>query len=153
VHRAFGEARGIKNDIARARAEVLAERSYQRELRTIERTNRKRRLEAPRITRIERHGESDDEVRSNVPADLHPLFERVKKGIKSTPRMTRTEAFLLWAEQHPAEVLAALEDKTEAVIRELEAQHRDTHRSMRRPRATPPRRARYSPEELAAVPF
>jgi hypothetical protein len=38
------------------------------------------------------------------------------------------------AEENPDEVLAALDDKTEAVIRELEAQHKEGRRSLRRRR-------------------
>jgi len=38
------------------------------------------------------------------------------------------------AEENPDEVLAALDDKTEAVIRELEAPHKEARRSLRRRR-------------------
>jgi hypothetical protein len=145
----LGEARAIKDDIQRARAELLAEKKYQVDLRRIEQGNRKRRSEAPRVTGIERRSESDDEVRSNLPADLVALFERVKRGIKASPRMSRTEVFLQYAEEHPDEVLAAIDDKTDAVIRELEQQEREARRSLRRP----PPRPRYTPEQLAEVPF
>jgi hypothetical protein len=91
----LSEARSIKDDIQRARAELLAEKQYQADLRRIERANRQRRKEAPRVTRIERQAESDDEVRGNIPSDLVALFERVKRGIKASPRMSRTEAFLI----------------------------------------------------------
>ncbi len=144
------DARAIKDEIARARAELVAERLYQRDLRRIEAANRQRRREAPRITRLERHGESDDEVRQNIPSDLVPLFERVKRSIKATPRMSRTEAFLHYAEEHPAEVLDVIEDKTEALIRELEAQHSQAARASRRgPRA----KHREHVSDAADVPF
>jgi hypothetical protein len=146
----IGEARAIKNEIQRARAELLAEKHYQADLRRIEQGNRKRRSEAPRVTGIERRSENDDEVRSNLPADLVALFERVKRGIKASPRMSRTEVFLQYAEEHPGEVLAAIDDKTDAVIRELEQRERETSRAMRR---GPPRPSRYSPQQLAEVPF
>jgi hypothetical protein len=145
----LGEARGIKDDILRARAELLAEKKYQADLRRIERANLKRRQEAPRVTRIERQAESDDEVRSNLPPELVALFERVKRGIKASPRMSRTESFLHYAEENPDEVLAAVDDKTDALIRVLEAQHREARRSLRRP----PPRPRHTPEQLAEVPF
>jgi hypothetical protein len=49
---------------------------------------------------------------------------------------------LHYAEDNPDEVVAAFDDKTEAVIRELEAQHKQAHRSLRRrqdrPRGPPP---------------
>ncbi len=145
----LGEARGIKDSILRARAELQAEKKYEAELRRIERANRQRRKEAPRVTRIERQAESDDEVRSNIPPELVALFERVKRGIKASPRMSRTEAFLHYAEENPDDVLAATDDKTDALIRELEAQQREARRSLRR---VPPR-PRYTPEQLAEVPF
>jgi hypothetical protein len=55
-----------------------------------------------------------------------------------------------YAEEHRDEVLAAIDDKTDAVTRELEQQQREARRSLRRP---PPRPPRYSPEQLAEVPF
>ena len=90
-----------------------------------------------------------NEVRSNIPPELVALFERVKRGIKASPRMSRTEAFLHYAEENPDDVLAATEDKTEALIRELEGQYRQARRSLRRPTRPP----RYTPEQLAEVPF
>src|SRR6266567_3144595 len=41
---------------------------------------------------------------------------------------------LPYAEENPDEVVAALDDKTEATIRELEAQHKEARRSLRRRR-------------------
>ncbi len=79
------------------------------------------------------------------------LFERVKRGIKATPRMSRTEAFLQYAHENAEEVVAHIDDKTDALIRELEAKQREAARAAR---PTPKRaRPRYTPEELAAVPF
>jgi hypothetical protein len=63
--------------------------------------------------------------------------------------MSRTEAFLQYAEENPDDVLAAVDDKTDALIRELEGQYREARRSLRRP----PPRPRYTPEQLAEVPF
>jgi hypothetical protein len=145
-----GEARAIKDEIQRSRAALLAERKYQADLRRIDAAHRQRRREAPGITRLERQGESDDEVRANVPADLVALFERVKRSIKASPRMSRTEAFLKYAEEHPHEVLVAIDDKTDALIRELEQQERQAARALR---LGPPRSPRYPPEQLAEVPF
>jgi hypothetical protein len=39
---------------------------------------------------------------------------------------------LPYAEENPDEVVVALEDKTQALIRELEAQHKEERRSLRR---------------------
>lgn len=145
----LGEARAIKDDIARSRAELLAEKQYQADLRRIDRANRQRRMEAPRATGIERRAESDDEVRGNLSPDLVPVFEQVKRSIKATPRMSRTEAFLQWAEEHPSEVILAMEDNVETLIRDLEHQQREARRELRRG----PPRPRYTPEQLADVPF
>ena len=117
----LGEARAIRDDIERARARHIAEKEYQRDLRRIEAANRQRRKEHPHATHIERRAESDDEVLANIPADLGPLFERVKRGIRATPRMSRTEAFFAYVEAHPDEWLVDIDDKTDALIREFEA--------------------------------
>jgi len=145
----LGEARAIKDDIQRSRAEFLAEKQYQADLRRIERANHQRRKETPRVTRIERQAESDDEVLANISQGLVPLFHRVKRGITSSPRMSRTEAFLKYAEEHPDEVLVAIDDTTDARVRKLEEQERQAHRDLRRG----PPRPRYTPEQLAEVPF
>jgi hypothetical protein len=146
----------LKDEIARDRAAYLAERQYQADLRRIEQANRQRRKEAHGSTRIERQSESDDEVRANIPPELVALWERVKRGIKASPRMTRTEAFLHYVEEHPHEYLDAIEDKTEALIRELEAKHAEAHRELRRgPRkaSCPTGACGGTAEQLAEVPF
>ena len=56
---------------------------------------------------------------------------------------------LHYAEENPDDVLAATDDKTDALIRELEGQYREARRSLRRPAPRP----RYTPEQLAEVPF
>jgi hypothetical protein len=128
----LGKAEARKTEgVERRRAELATEGKYQADLRNLERSNRTRRRDHPHATYIERRAESDDEVRSNISPDLVPLFERVRRGIKATPRMSRTEAFLEYAEQHPGEVLDVIEDKTEALVRELERQHREASRAPR----------------------
>jgi hypothetical protein len=117
----IGEARAIRDDVERARANHAAQKEYQRDLRRIEAANRQRRKEHPHATHIERRAESDDEVRSNLPPDLVPLFGRVKRAIKATPRMSRTEAFLKYAEEHPDEVLGIVDEHVDALIREFES--------------------------------
>jgi hypothetical protein len=143
----LAEARGIKDKVRHARAELQAERAYQRDLRRIERANRVARLEIRRSTGSERGGESDDEVRGNIPPELAGLWEGVKGRIRGTARMTRTEAFLQYAHDHPTEVLEVLEDRTEALIRELEAKERKVARELHR--GTSRRRS----SELEEAPF
>lgn len=52
----------------------------------------------PKITtsqrRREQREESDDEVRSNIPPELVPIFEHVKKQVTGNQRQSRTEHFL-----------------------------------------------------------
>ena len=45
--------------------------------------------------------------------------------------MSRLEVFLEWIEDHPDEHFAALDDKTDALIRELEAKQQDTTARLR----------------------
>ena len=138
-----------KSDIERARAELLAEQRYQRDLRRIEQANavQKRETRKRAATGHERRSESDDEVRANIPAEYAALWERVKRSIKGDTRQTRTEAFLKYAEEHPGEVLASIDDKTDAAIAELLEKQRAVEPYAR------PRRKRYTEAELAAVPF
>jgi hypothetical protein len=56
---------------------------------------------------------------------------------------------LEYAEDHPDEVLQVIEHRAEADFRELERKHREADRASRRKGGRP----RYTPEELAAVPF
>ena len=144
-----GEAK-TKGGVQRRRSELTAEAKFQADLRRIERGNRSRVRQHPHATYVERRSESDDEVRQNISGDLVPLFERVKRGIKGSSRMTRTEAFLKYSEEHPDEVLGVIEDKTEALIRGLDAQYREAARAARRrPRRSP----RFSQTEATSVPF
>ena len=131
----IGEARAIRDDIERARAKHVAEREYQRDLRRIEASNRQRRKEHPHATHIERRAESDDEVRSNISGDLIALFDKMKRGIKATPRMSRTEAFLAYVEEHPEAMLEAIDSKTDALVGELELRSREAARHDRKSRS------------------
>jgi hypothetical protein len=118
-------------------------------MRRLEAAHSKRKKEAKRLHARVLRSESDDEVRANIPADMRALFERVRRSIRGSGRMTRTEAFLHYAENHPREVIAAIDDLAHEKIRDLERQQREAERAMRR---GPPRR-HYSAEELASVPF
>jgi hypothetical protein len=116
-------ARAIKDAAERARAELAAEQKYQRDLRRIEAGQRRKlkestaRARRPRAASLQ---ESDDAVRGNIPTELVPLWEKVKRGIKGSDRRTRTEAFLEYAEESPGEDWAALEDAADRAIAEME---------------------------------
>lgn len=127
----LGGAQATKADVERAREELVAEKKFQRDMRRIEGANRARRGEQKRATKRERRAESDDEVRANIPEELASLFERVKGSIVASPRMSRTEAFLKYAEEHPEEVLDLddIDAQTDALIAELESQQRRGRRN------------------------
>ncbi|HEY5261492.1 MAG TPA: hypothetical protein VIJ33_05225 [Solirubrobacteraceae bacterium] len=130
-------ARGISDRIARVRAELEADRSFQRELRRIERANAQRTRQAHRATAAQHRSESDDVVRSNLPPELVPLWERVKRSIRGSDRMSRTESFLHFVEENPGVYLEAIEDRTEDLVRELEEREREASRSLRELPAPP----------------
>jgi hypothetical protein len=140
-----------RDPIERAKGKWEAERKYQGDLRRIEQGNRERHRAVHRTHAAERQSESDDAVRSNIPADYQALWERVKRSIKGSTRESRTEAFLRYAEQNPGEILEALGDDSDRIVRELEEQRAKAERALRPPASS--RRPRSTPEELAAVPF
>jgi len=72
-----------------------------------------------RDARRERAGESDDEVRQNIPRALVKVFDKVRRQIKGSDRKSRTEAFLEWAEENPGEVYAMQEREAEREIRRM----------------------------------
>lgn len=133
----FAAAARIQDQLERDRAHLRSELQYRAELRRIEAGNRKQRLEArgKGARAHERLVESDDQVVSNIPAELVPLWERVKGRMKDRPKKTRTEAFLEYAESHADEILRASEHEADRRLEEL-LEERD-------------RRDR----ELSAVPF
>lgn len=119
-------AKGMRSEIERAKKELDRERAHQRSMRAIARSAKSRTETVKRgIAKAHvRQGESDDEVRANIDPSLVSLFNRVKRQIRATPRMTRTEAFLHYVEEHPREADEAIEDKTEAMIREMQRRQR-----------------------------
>jgi len=133
---------------AKRRGQLAAEREFQREIKRIEGWARMRTKARKRTTAAELRQESDDAVRANLPPDLLPLFERIKNSIKGSSRQSRTEEMLLYAEQHPNEVVDAQEDLSRREIARLVREEASLRHAMRSPR-------RYKPtaEELAAIPF
>lgn len=134
------QARAASDAVSAARMKLEAERKFQAEMRRIEADNRNAKR-AERAIRSGRHhalSQSDDTVRGNIPPELVPLWERVKGRIKGSDRKSRTEAFLQYAEEHPGEVFAVIDTRTDALIAELEKDHRRATVAARRPM---PRRA------------
>jgi hypothetical protein len=114
--------------LERARRERDEERTTQRAMRGAERKISSR-AKGPK--KSERRSESDDAVRAELPEELLPVWERVKRRITAKPGMSRAESFLHWAEEHSDEVaeMQALdaEDATERMIREVEERERQEH--------------------------
>lgn len=139
-----------ETEISAARRLLKAERAYQDEVRRADQKvklgGRKRRSAA------EARGESDDEVRANIPAELVSVFDKVRRSIKGGPRRSRTEAFLEWAEANPGEVYAIQQAEADSALAKLLKDERAHHKAMRS-------RVRYTREpgelarDLAAVPF
>lgn len=125
------------------------------------RAERKERLSTIRILRgktgkkqsystaKERRQESDDEVRSNLPADLLPLFEKVRGKIKGSAKKSRSEAFLEYAESHPSEVLEAQENEAESALNDLIAQYYKQEKEIKSAKRYSKKRL----ESLSDVPF
>ena len=116
----FAAADSLRDLAQRDRAALAAEKSYRRELRRIEAANR---AEKKRV-RVQGHAherlvESDDQVKHNIPAELAPLWEKVKGRMRGSARKSRTEAFLEYAESHADEILAAGEHEADARLAEL----------------------------------
>ncbi len=81
----LAQARAIRDDGARARERVRAEKALQGDLR------RASRDEEHACARQTGPRETDDDVRANLPSNRAPLFDRVRRLIKAAPR---TESFL-----------------------------------------------------------
>ena len=122
------------------RKAYLEEKAYQASLRRAQKKTTSKRP-GIRKTIAEASSESDDAVRHNIPSHLVPLWNRVKRGIKAGPRISRTDAFLKYAEEHPEEVYADMDDATDALIADLERQQRAGRDRSRSQRARTLRRA------------
>ena len=113
-----GEVRRL---VEAAQLEISRERREREGLRKLEKgAKASARAGRPTVTRAERRSEDDEAVLANLDPELHALFHRVKRSIKGSDRMSRTEAFLQYVHDNPGEALAAIEDKTDALIEEME---------------------------------
>ena len=154
ISRINGEVREMRN-AARAQCQARKHRIQSAGARAIERRDAERRAEAQlqsrldratrlatrkRTTALERREESDDAVRSNLPRELLPVFERVKRAINGTRRRSRTETFLEWAQEHPEDVLEYQGDATDRDVRRLVAEYELNERELRKTRAPRARR-------------
>lgn len=140
-----GVARSKTRQIATKRIEgaramrdtALAE---DRLLRDFDRRERAKGPGLAKAVKAEQRRESDDEVRSNLPPDLAAVFTRVRRSIHGNARISRTEAFLHWAEENPGEVYAMQSEAAERDLARMVAEHHRLERHSRR-------------ASLSAVPF
>lgn len=144
--RSSARARGLAGEAAAA-GELKEARTLQRHVRNADRRN-----VLERSTKRERAQEDDDRVRSNLPPELVPVFDRVARRIKGSAKRSRTEAFLEWAEENPDEIIAVQQAEADKALRAMLKEQREHGRAMRKAG-----RYKQSPEELrellAAVPF
>lgn len=75
-----------------------------------------------RRERREKQSESDDEVEQNLDRELVPVWRKVKRDMKATPKMSRTEAFLHWVEENEGEMWAMRQDEIEREMDDLAAE-------------------------------
>lgn len=128
-----------------AKRTLREERTFQRQIR------RAGKKPPERSTARERALEDDDAVRNNLPAELIPVFDKHRRSFKGSPRRSRTEQFLEWAEENPDEVLAVQQAEADEALKELLRQEaRLAHASRRGNRS---RRRPQGLESLADVPF
>jgi hypothetical protein len=113
-------------EVERRRVELDEEKKYEGQIRA---ADRPRRL---RSTRRERGQESDDEVRSNIPADMVRVFDAVRKHIKGNTRKSRSEAFMEWAEENPGEVYELQQRDADRYLAQLLAEQERAQRELRR---------------------
>jgi hypothetical protein len=106
--------------VEQRKAELGEEQGLEKLVRSADRRGHKGGV---RSTAAERASESDDEVRANIPSELIPAFDKNRRYIKGTPRKTRTEAFLQWAEENPAEIWALQNEQAEREIRAMVREH------------------------------
>lgn len=112
---------------AAAQAKLREERRLQEEVHAADKRGGR-----VRSTARERRQEDDDAVKANLPAELVPVFEHVKKKIKGGPRRTRTEAFLEWAEENPDEIVLVQQAEAEQYLEKLLLEEKEHARAMRK---------------------
>jgi hypothetical protein len=136
------------SDVARARAELAAERAHKVAHQQIDRAHR---ADTARHARGVAPSQSDDEVRALLAPELVPLFNRVTRSIRGSARETRAEAFLRYAEKHPEETFKAVEPRSEEQIQAARTELAQATRAAARgeaftlsaiPAALPPRTPR-----------
>lgn len=123
-----------------AQAKLEAERDYQEELRRAARWGSAQMKARPKRAAWIAKAESDQQVEDNLPAELRPVWRRMKSRIKTrVAHKSRTEAFLEWAAENEDEILATAWGQDEQAKLERELAEAEA--------------AAYREAEAAAVPF
>lgn len=118
-------------EVAKLRGKLKEEAAFEKKIRGYEKPR------PLRSTSSERRQESDDEVRTNLPANMVPVFDSVRRHIRGGPRMTRTEAFFQWAEENPSEVFELLQHDADRYLAQLLAEQEQLQRQIKRGGAVP----------------
>lgn len=141
------EAVRAQSGVAEGERSLEAERQSRRTLAAVERSDRSRDKERSkkRATAAEQRAESDDAVRANLPPELVPVFDKVRRAVKPHARMSRTEVFLKWAEENPGEVVTIQDADAERAVAELIRERQATEKQLRSRK-----RYRRTADELAA---
>lgn len=113
-------------EVQRRRGKLRTEKRFEGQMSEVERPRRLR------STTGERRQESDDEVRSNLPAEMVRVFDRVRRHIKGNLRKTRTEAFFQWAEENPGEVFELMQHDADRYLAQLLAEQEQTQKQLKR---------------------
>jgi hypothetical protein len=117
IARALGRLSVEERDQAAARLDV-------RKPKKLTRSQAARRV-------AELRAESDDEVRGNIPRELVPVFDKHRHLFRDSPRRSRTEHFLEWAEESPGEVQRVIDADIEAQVAELVREEEGLRRMVR----------------------
>jgi hypothetical protein len=131
------EARGLPA-WTQARAALTAETKLRRKLREVAKLEKRGRLKRPRSTADERKVELEEATRREISPELLPLYDKIGKGIRGNDPTSKAEAFLHYAMENPAEVLAAQGHEADVTLKRLIAEHQATDRELRRKPTTRP---------------
>lgn len=137
-----------KGSVARALSVLEQERSHQQHMARYAKPPRKVSATAAR-RRIESVTESDSEVANNIPHELLPVWRSVKSRIKGNARMSRTEVFFHWVEEHAPEVQRIMHRQFESDVDELVRHEQQLRERVARPKAY----REMTDRQLADVPF
>ena len=95
--------------MAAVKSAIIAERRSQK-LQRLQAGQVKRRTAAEGLR------ESEDAVLRDIPAELHPIWNKVRGRIKGSSRRSRAEAFMQWVEENFGEVVALQQVKQERAM-------------------------------------